>query len=104
MIQRAHYQVLRKRIDEPRHFIQVIFGPRQVGKTTLARQLLDQSKVPTYDVSADDAPGTAADWLHQQWELARIKQRQAGTGPLIFCIDEVQKIPNWSETVKALST
>jgi predicted AAA+ superfamily ATPase len=36
--------------------------------------------------------------------LARIKQRQAGTGPLIFCIDEVQKIPNWSETVKALST
>jgi predicted AAA+ superfamily ATPase len=101
MIQRSHYQALRKRLDEPRRFIQVIVGPRQVGKTTLARQLLDQSKVATYDISADDAPGNASDWLHQQWELARIKQRQAGAVPLIFCIDEVQKIPNWSETVKA---
>jgi predicted AAA+ superfamily ATPase len=30
-----------QRLAEPRRFLQVMAGPRQVGKTTLARQLMD---------------------------------------------------------------
>jgi uncharacterized protein len=40
MFQRIHYQALMTRIEEPRRFIQVISGPRQVGKSTLVEQLL----------------------------------------------------------------
>jgi uncharacterized protein len=46
MYQRPHKQVLINRLNEPRKFIQVIYGPRQVGKTTMAVQALDDLKIP----------------------------------------------------------
>jgi predicted AAA+ superfamily ATPase len=42
MFERAELQEIRKRVYEPRKFIQVISGPRQVGKTTLITQLLEK--------------------------------------------------------------
>jgi predicted AAA+ superfamily ATPase len=38
MRKRPMFQELIKRLGEPRKFIQVLLGPRQVGKTTLAMQ------------------------------------------------------------------
>ncbi|MDZ7881003.1 MAG: DUF4143 domain-containing protein [Saprospiraceae bacterium] len=101
MFQRPHFQLLTNRLSEPRAFIQVLAGPRQVGKTTLALQLLTQSDFPSHDVSADGVVNAHAAWLDQQWEIARLKWRQSGASAFIFSIDEIQKIPNWSETVKA---
>ena len=46
MIERIHLQQLIKRIYEPRRFLQVIMGPRQVGKTTLASQLIKKIHTP----------------------------------------------------------
>jgi predicted AAA+ superfamily ATPase len=40
MIEREHIQTVISRIKEERKFIQVIMGPRQVGKTTMINQLL----------------------------------------------------------------
>jgi predicted AAA+ superfamily ATPase len=44
MYERIHLQQFMKRMDEPRRFIQILNGPRQVGKTTLIMQLLEKKK------------------------------------------------------------
>lgn len=103
MYKRPHLQHLIKRIHEPRKFIQVIMGPRQVGKTTLITQLLETRTGTQYFVSADAINAFASTtWLEQQWETARLKMDQENAHEFLFVIDEIQKINNWSETVKLL--
>jgi len=101
MFQRIHFQQLSKRLQEPRTFLQVIVGPRQVGKTTLVGQLLNALEIPNHYVSADGIANSSSAWLEQQWEVARQRLRSAGAPEFIFAIDEIQKIANWSEVVKA---
>jgi predicted AAA+ superfamily ATPase len=102
MFERPHLQILIKRMHEPRRFLQVIMGPRQVGKTTLVSQLAAQAKIDYLFVSADSIASGNATWLEQQWEAARIKLAQHETKEFLLVIDEIQKISNWSETVKLL--
>jgi uncharacterized protein len=102
MFERPHLQVFTKRIQEPRRFIQVLLGPRQVGKTTLIFQLLEKTKMPHHFASADAIAASNITWLEQQWETARVKMDQEKTGEFLLVIDEIQKISNWSETVKFL--
>lgn len=79
MFQRPHFQTLQKRIQaEPRRFIQVIYGPRQVGKTTLVRQLLRQLPFPSHYASADAVTARQGVWISQQWEQARLTMRRQG--------------------------
>ncbi len=100
--QRAEKATIQKRLqDEPRRFIQVIYGPRQVGKTTLVRQVIKDMDAPNTLVAADAVPATDRVWIAQQWETARLKQAQNPQIPYLLVIDEVQKIDNWSEQVKA---
>lgn len=101
MFQRSHLQQLIKRVNEPRRFIQVVLGPRQVGKTTLVRQLLAKINFQSNYVSADDAASNPL-WLNQQWDLARLKCRASEGGEFLLVVDEIQKINDWSEKVKAL--
>ena len=91
-----------KRLQAPRRFIQVIQGPRQVGKTTMAGQLLGKLTSPHWFVSADAVSAAGEQWLRQQWETARIKWRISGAADYLLVIDEIQKITNWSEVVKKL--
>lgn len=102
MIQRSHYQLLKIRIAEPRKFIQVLIGPRQIGKTTLITQLLRQSVLPYHFVSADAVPATNISWIEQQWETARLRNNSEERGEFLLVLDEIQKIDNWSEIVKKL--
>lgn len=81
-------------------FIQVLYGPRQVGKTTLVQQVLKQLKMPNHYASADGVAGTGSFWLSQQWETIRIKLRKSDHQKSILVLDEVQKVDNWSEQVK----
>lgn len=101
MFERLHLQSLISRLSEPRKFIQVIIGPRQVGKTTLVGQLLKKINAPSIFISADDA-GLQGTWLIQQWETARIKCKTNESKEMILVIDEIQKIHDWSEKVKLL--
>lgn len=98
--QRAQGTVLSRRLAEPRRFIQVVTGPRQVGKTTLVRQVASVSGAETRYASADEPTLRGTDWIEQQWEAARLTAGQAGNTILI--LDELQKIPAWSEVVKRL--
>ena len=91
-----------KRLQEPRRFIQVIYGPRQVGKTTLAGQLLGKLAKPNLFISADAVAAAGDIWISQQWESARLLCRKAETEEFILVIDEIQKITNWSEIVKRM--
>ena len=98
---RAQFQEILSRINEPRSKIQVIVGPRQVGKSTLIGQVLEECTLPFDSYSADDVTGVSADWLTQVWESQRMKMAVRGENKRLMVIDEIQKIRNWSETVKA---
>lgn len=98
--QRPQSAVLAARLAEPRRFIQVVAGPRQVGKSTLVQQVTDALALPVRQASADEPTLRGADWIAQQWEAARLSIADAEGAVLV--LDEIQKIPGWSETVKRL--
>lgn len=102
MFERSELQTLKKRVNEPRKFIQVLMGPRQVGKTTLVSQLLKQIHIPALFESADNIPAGDSIWLQQIWESARLKMQVQSAHQFLLVVDEIQKIANWSETVKKL--
>ncbi|MDX2285133.1 MAG: ATP-binding protein [Bacteroidia bacterium] len=72
-----------------------------MGKTTLARQLLTHISQPGYFLSADAVPDSSHSWLEQQWEAARQRLLHSGAPFALLVIDEIQKVPNWPEAVKA---
>jgi len=98
--QRHQTQTLATRLAEPRRFIQVVVGPRQVGKSTLAQQVSESLSVPVRQASADEPGLRSPDWIAQQWEGARLAIE--GSEGAVLVLDEIQKIPGWSETVKRL--
>ncbi len=100
MFKRSILITLLKRLREPRRFIQVLAGPRQVGKTTLVQQAMAELAMPCHYASADDAATGSAIWLEQQWDLGRLRARQDGGALLV--LDEIQKVPLWSGVVKRL--
>lgn len=100
MFVRHHFQQLQKRIEEPRHYIEVVVGPRQVGKTTLIKQVLKTVKIGYHHVAADNVPTNQTNWISEVWNTARSKMRASGANEYLLVIDEIQKIPNWSEVVK----
>lgn len=99
---RPQFDTALARVREPRRFIQVLAGPRQVGKTTLAHQVLASCGLPTHYASADDPALRDRTWLTAQWDLGRLRVRDAGRHGALLVLDEVQKIPGWSGTVKSL--
>lgn len=124
---RPQAATLLARLGEPVHWIHIVAGPRRVGKTTLVRNVLrefpshrrlyisaDQTEgmahspslVPPSSAFAESTygvSGTKADaaWLIRQWQEARLLASRA-EAPFILAIDEVQKVPRWSDTVKGL--
>ena len=53
MFQRPYLKQVKSMVEEQRKFIQVIVGPRQVGKITMITQLLPQLSIPGLFESAD---------------------------------------------------
>lgn len=102
MYSRVYVRQLSARLREPRRFMQVVAGPRQVGKTTLVRQTLESCKPPHVYASADEPTLRGREWIEQQWNAARIAGSGKERGGAILALDEIQKITGWSETVKRL--
>ncbi len=97
------FDVLRGRLQEPRRFMQVLIGPRQTGKTTLAQQIMDSLDIPNHYASADEPTLKDRIWIEQQWEVARTRIRASEPPPMaLLILDEIQKLPGWSETIKRL--
>jgi len=93
-------EVLLERLRQPRRFVQVLAGPRQTGKTTLARQAMEVLDLPASYATADGPAPFDPSWLEAQWELGRL--RAAEHGGALLVLDEIQKIRGWSEVVKRL--
>ena len=119
--QRAEVATLLRRLADPPAWIVAVFGPRQTGKTTAVRQALRQIERPSRYVAVDepDAPtlrpppdgyphstvpvSGARDeqWLVRHWVDARREAERSPRG-CVLVLDEIQKIPRWSDTVKGL--
>lgn len=119
--QRAQVATLVERLAEPPRHIITLFGPRQSGKTTIARQALRTIEQPSRYRTVDEpdpAPGVRAPrsgsvrtsvqpppkdtaWLVREWEAARGEAAGSQRGAVLV-LDEIQKIPQWSQTVKGL--
>jgi predicted AAA+ superfamily ATPase len=99
---RQAFHTLLGRLKEPRRFIQVLGGPRQTGKTTIARQIMDELEGAAHYASADEPTLKDRAWIGHQWEVVRARARGAERQPPMLILDEIQKIPGWSETVKSL--
>lgn len=97
---RKQFGILKERILEPRKFMQVVAGPRQVGKSTLVLQVLKTLSIPHTMSAADAVYPEDSDWIHRIWEAARSTMKIKGVDEYLLVIDEVQKIDNWSEVVK----
>jgi predicted AAA+ superfamily ATPase len=95
---RPQAAILAARLTEPRRHLHVVAGPRQVGKSTLVQQVVGRLDAPVRFASADEPALRGTDWLVQQWEAARLGAADGG----VLVLDEIQKIPRWSETVKRL--
>ena len=100
MLKRKQYKELSDRILEPRYKIQVISGPRQVGKSTMVKQVLAETTIPHLSVSADGVDKENTRWIGEIWESARAKMQINKLREYLLVIDEVHKINNWSEEVK----
>lgn len=99
MLKRDGYSKLSGRLKEPVRLIQVMAGPRQVGKTTAVRQALQESGLPYLFLSADQAGSQNREWIEIQWAKARALADQHQT-KVVLAIDEIQKIEDWSSIVK----
>lgn len=100
MYKRAEYQVITERLKEPRKFIQVVMGARQIGKSTVVKQVLQDLDMPYRLFSADNVPATNNAWISDCWAAARSLKESRGWKSVVLVIDEIQKIANWSEAVK----
>ena len=100
MYKRAEYQTIKSRLEERRKFIQVVMGPRQVGKSTVVKQVLGDLDTPYQLFSADNVPASNTAWVSNCWAAVRSLKSSKGLDTIILVIDEIQKIQNWSEVVK----
>jgi predicted AAA+ superfamily ATPase len=88
-------------LSRPTPVIHVLIGPRQVGKTTIARQIEKSIGIPTLYATADSPVPLDSAWIETQWRRAVADSTKSG-GPILLILDEVQKVRGWSETLKLL--
>ena len=100
MYQRKQYTTLCSRVAEPRRFIQVVAGPRQVGKTTMVKQVVNALNIPYTMETADAVQSDDNEWIGSIWENVRQKMLFHNQTEHLLVIDEIHKITNWSEKVK----
>ena len=100
MYKRAEYQTIINRLKEQRRFIQVVMGARQIGKSTVVKQVLKDLDAPYQFYSADNVPATNSAWISNCWAAVRSLKESNGWDSVILVVDEIQKISNWSEVVK----
>lgn len=78
---------------------QVITGPRQVGKTTIAQHVMQNLSFPSVYAAADSPLPPGPEWIETNWRLAQV-EFERHRKPVILVLDEIQKVRGWSETLK----
>lgn len=96
--QRKIVKEILNHFNSEKELIQIITGPRQVGKTTAATQISENWDGEVIFSSADQPLPPGAEFIQAHWERASSLNKPN----TLLIIDEVQKIKGWSETVKFL--
>ncbi len=99
--ERPLVNVLLRALAKRSAVFQVIIGPRQVGKTTIARQVLNKLRYPSVYASADAPLPPGPEWIETQWRLAEVELKKSKK-PIILVLDEIQKVRGWGESLKRL--
>ena len=86
MYKRAQFDVLMSRIMEPRRFIQVLSGPRQVGKSTIVKQVLQEIDIPYLFATADNVPSDNTTWIGETWATARARMQLSQASEYLLVI------------------
>ncbi len=86
MFKRSAYKKIFNRLKEPRRFIQVLSGPRQVGKTTMIQQVMDEIGIPGHYVSADAVSAASSVWLSSS-----AKRQGSNTNPALIIETTISK-------------
>ncbi|SDC05256.1 ATP-binding protein [Pedobacter soli] len=102
MHERIELQKVVEVMKEPKRFIQVLVGPRQIGKTTLITQLVQKITFPHIFESADAVFASDRTWIEQVWFNTRELVKNNNEQGCLLVIDEIQKVDNWSEIIKRL--
>ncbi len=95
---RYNVDILFDRLLESQPFIQIVTGPRQIGKTTALLQIIEKWPGPTLFATADAPAPPGPEWIEQNWQTARIKAEEQK--PTLLVLDEIQKVRGWDESVK----
>ena len=91
--------VMRQRLAEPPPgHVQILTGPRQVGKTTLLLELAKQWGKRALYAAADAPEASLPGWWEQQWQRAEQLAQERGS---LLLLDEIQYLPHWSRLLKA---
>jgi len=94
-IRRQFTRVLKERLLERKPLLQVVLGPRQVGKTTGVEQVFRSWRGPKLMVTADSPLPPGPVWISQNWQKADMLGEN-----VLLVFDEIQKVQGWSEVVK----
>lgn len=90
---------LRQRLDEPAPGrIQLVTGPRQVGKTTLLLDLAAQYGEAAMYTAADAPEAGVPGYWDRFWAGA---ESRAERGTTIVLLDEIHLLPDWASSLKA---
>lgn len=101
MFERSLVKVLLRALGKRSAVFQVIIGPRQVGKTTIAHQALKKLPYPSVYASADSPLPPGPEWIETQWRLAEVELNKSKK-PIVLVLDEIQKVRGWGEALKRL--
>jgi uncharacterized protein len=77
--------------------IQLLTGPRQVGKTTLLLELVRQFGEATVYMAGDEPDAALPGFWERCWAEA---EDRAQRGTAILLLDEIQQLPEWAERLK----
>ena len=78
---------------------QVVTGPRQVGKTTAAKQIMEQLPYESLYATADSPVPVGPEWIDSQWLRAE-HLAETTDQPVLLVLDEIQKAGQWSQAIK----
>jgi predicted AAA+ superfamily ATPase len=98
--ERSLVPLLVREFEKQQPVFQVLTGPRQVGKTTIAEQVMDKLPFPSVYACADSPLPPGPEWIETQWRRAEVEAGRSG-GVVLLVLDEVQKVRGWSESLKS---
>ena len=100
MFKRTVFPLIKRRMQEPRRLIQIVSGPRQIGKTTTVRQALQECSCAFAYHVIEGGNRYRNDFISSAWNEARLKIKSEKLSEFILVFDEIQNVPQWSSFIK----